>query len=70
MTITTSINTVGPLAATGMIQSAQADAALEHRKGLQTVTMEVPEPARAGIATQADGQARLAPQKRVVDISV
>jgi hypothetical protein len=41
MTITTSINAVGILGATKLIQSARADAALEHRAGLHTVSVEL-----------------------------
>ena len=70
MTITTSIDAVGLLKATDMIQSARAEAAIEHRAGLHTVTMVVPEPDEAGSQAQRDAQALPAPPKRVVDISV
>jgi hypothetical protein len=70
MTITTSINAVGLLKATDMIQSARAEAAIEHRAGVHTVTMVVPGPSDAGSQAQKDAPFLPAPQKRVVDISV
>lgn len=70
MTITTSINTVGLLKATEMVQSARAEAAIEHRAGLHTVTMVVPEPDDASSQVQGDVRGLPALQKRVVDISV
>ena len=70
MTITTSINAVGLMKATEMVQSARAEAAIEHRAGLHTVTMVVPEPDDAGSQVQEDARGLPAPQKRVVDISV
>ncbi|MCJ2052887.1 hypothetical protein [Methylobacterium sp. J-070] len=70
MTITTSINAVGAVKATEMIQSARAEAAIEHRAGLHTVTMALPESEDADRRPQEDGPDRPALQKRVVDISV
>lgn len=68
MTITTSINAVGPVKATEMIQSARAEAAIAHRAGLHTVTMPVP--ASADTRAPADGRELPALQERVVDITV
>ena len=62
MTITTSINAVGPVKATEMIQSARAEAAIAHRAGLHTVTMPVP--ASADSRAPADGRARIRPASR------
>jgi hypothetical protein len=68
MTLATSIDYVGPLKATEMIQSARAEAAIEHRPGLHTVTREVPaiDPAEPG----PSGHGRSRPASRRVDISV
>ncbi len=41
MTITTSINAVGPVRATENDPSARAEAAIDHRAGLHTVTAAV-----------------------------
>lgn len=70
MTITTSIDAVGLLKATDLIQSARAEAAIEHRAGLHTVTMVVPESNEAGSKAQKDARGLPAPQRRVIDISV
>ena len=70
MTITTSINSVGLMRATEMVQSARAEAAIEHRAGLHTATMVVSGPSDAGFQAQKDTPILPAPQKRVVDISV
>ncbi|MHB2205509.1 hypothetical protein [Methylobacterium sp. CM6257] len=70
MTITTSIDRIGSLKATEMIQSARTKAAIEHKKGLHTVTMEVPGLEDAHLQATGDGRILPAPQKRVVDISV
>jgi hypothetical protein len=70
MTITIAINAVGVLRATEMIQSASADAAIEHRAGLHTVTMAVPRPDDAGSRAQEDARRLPASVKRVVDITV
>ncbi|MEE7501955.1 hypothetical protein [Methylobacterium mesophilicum] len=70
MPITTSINVVGPVAATQMIQSARAEAALEHRAGLHTVTMPVPKADDPGITARQDDRLLPASQERVVDITV
>jgi hypothetical protein len=70
MTITTSINTVGIVRATEMIQTARAEAAIEHRAGLHTVTVAVPEPDSASLRAQGEGRDLPALQKRAVDISV
>ncbi|MGN8092854.1 hypothetical protein [Methylobacterium sp. 22177] len=70
MTITTSINAVGPVRATEMIQSAQAEAALEHRSGLHTVTAAVQGPDDESIQEKKDGLNLPPSQKRVVDITV
>lgn len=69
MTITTSINAVGPVRATEMIQSARADAAIEHTAGLHTVTMPVRGPDDTGASKKA-GPDLPASQEHVVDISV
>ena len=42
MTITTTINAIGLVKATEMIQSARAEAAIEHKAGLHTVSMPAP----------------------------
>ncbi|MGT2487480.1 hypothetical protein ACU4GA_19125 [Methylobacterium oryzae CBMB20] len=70
MTITTSINAVGPVKATEMIQSARAEAAIEHRAGLHTVSMTVPAPDDTTSRPHADGREFPVSQARVVDISV
>ena len=70
MTITTSIDAVGLLKATDMIQSARAEAAIEHRAGLHTATMVVSEPDEAGSRAQKDARDLPASPRRVVDISV
>jgi hypothetical protein len=70
MTITTSINAVGPVRATEMIQSARAEAALEHREGLHTVTAAVQGPDDESIQERKGGLNLPPAQKRVVDITV
>ncbi|WP_267424232.1 hypothetical protein [Methylobacterium sp. GC_Met_2] len=70
MTITTSIDAVGLLKATDLIQSARAEAAIAHRAGLHTVTMVVPESNEAGSQARRDARGLPVPPKRVVDISV
>ena len=70
MTITTSINTVGVMRATEMLQSARTDAALDHREGPHTVSVEIARSSETG-AQQREGR-HLSPssQRRVVDIEV
>lgn len=70
MTITTSINAVGILSATNLIQSARADAALQHREGLHTVTVKLSDVSRAEDRQRDDKPPLPAPQTRVVDITV
>ncbi|MGH1587576.1 hypothetical protein ACRBEV_03510 [Methylobacterium phyllosphaerae] len=70
MTITTSINAVGPVKATEMIQSARAEAAIEHRAGLYTVTIPVPASDDAAVQAPVGDRELRALQDRVVDISV
>ncbi|MGT2477975.1 hypothetical protein ACU4GR_01760 [Methylobacterium oryzae CBMB20] len=70
MTITTSINAVGILGATNLIQSARADAALEHREGLHTVTMKLSDVSGPEDRPRDDKPPLPAPQTRVVDITV
>jgi hypothetical protein len=70
MTITTSINVVGILGATKLIQSARADAALEHRAGLHTVSVELSDVSDEGDRQRNDNPPLPAPQTRVVDITV
>ncbi|MGH1570325.1 hypothetical protein ACRAWG_06215 [Methylobacterium sp. P31] len=70
MTITTPINAVGVLGATKLIQSARADAALEHRVGLHTVTVKLTDLSGAEDRQPDDKPPLPAPQIRVVDITV
>ncbi|AYO83691.1 hypothetical protein [Methylobacterium brachiatum] len=70
MTITTSINNVGIVRATEMMQTARAEAAIEHRPGLHTVTVAVPEPDSGILQLQENSRDLPASQKRAVDISV
>ncbi|SEG65770.1 hypothetical protein SAMN04488144_13446 [Methylobacterium sp. 190mf] len=70
MTITTTINAIGLVKATEMIQSARAEAAIEHKAGLHTVSMPAPPPNDAGIQRQKNDPKLLASQERVVDITV
>lgn len=70
MTITASINTVGIVRATEMLQSTRTEAALDHRQGPHTVSVEIARSTETGAHAQGDGRPTPPSQKRVVDIRV
>lgn len=70
MTITASINTVGVVRATEMLQTARTDAALDHRDGPHIVSVEIARANGSEGQDRAGGRLLLPSQKRVVDIRV
>ena len=72
MTISTSINTVGVVRATEMIQSARRDAALQHdpRPRPHTVSVEISRLSDTLASEQDAGRSGPGSQRRIVDITV
>jgi hypothetical protein len=70
MTISTSINTVGVVRATEMIQSARRDAALQHDPRPHTVSVEISRLSDTLASEQDAGRSGPGSQRRIVDITV
>ncbi|MDP4002160.1 hypothetical protein [Methylobacterium sp. NEAU K] len=70
MTITTSINTVGIVRATEMIQSARTAAAMEHQPGPRTASVEISRSVDAEAQGEEVDRPLPASQRRVVDVRV
>jgi hypothetical protein len=70
MTISTSINTVGLVRATEMIQSARRDAALARDPRPHTVSVEIPRLSDTLALERDAGRPQPGSQRRVVDITV
>lgn len=70
MTIATSINTVGVIRATEMIQSARRDAALAHDPRPHTVSVERARLSDTPVPDRDADRTGPGSQRRVVDITV
>jgi hypothetical protein len=70
MTISTSMSKVGVVRAAEMILSARNAAALDHERGLHTVSVEIPRLSDTLELARDAGRPLPDSQKRTIDISV